>query len=347
MKQLGGQRSGAGSSPLARGLRLVDGPKNPSAGIIPARAGFTQRTSRWRGASSDHPRSRGVYTIPRPGIGGGAGSSPLARGLLSITRAHRAAGGIIPARAGFTPPHVSRERSRGDHPRSRGVYHEWQLRRYPISGSSPLARGLRMRFDSPKTRSRIIPARAGFTSWSVNSLIPRTDHPRSRGVYHVRRRERTRSWGSSPLARGLLVAVRGVEAGVRIIPARAGFTRTPRRPCGPRKDHPRSRGVYAASASLSYPSTWIIPARAGFTAGSSVVDAFHGDHPRSRGVYRNFAARFPTKEGSSPLARGLLWTVDGTLARNRIIPARAGFTRRGGIMRRGPRDHPRSRGVYL
>ena len=51
--------------------------------------------------------------------------------------------------------------------------------------------------------------------------------------------------------------------------------------------------------------------------------------------------------GSSPLARGLPLSQPPRLSRQRIIPARAGFTpsRRG---RAGLRpDHPRSRGVYL
>ena len=71
------------------------------------------------------------------------------------------------------------------------------------------------------------------------------DHPRSRGVYAGMLFVRNGRLGSSPLARGLLGALArcGGEGG--IIPARAGFT------CGPtervltRKDHPRSRGVYA------------------------------------------------------------------------------------------------------
>ena len=50
--------------------------------------------------------------------------------------------------------------------------------------------------------------------------------------------------------------------------------------------------------------------------------------------------------GSSPLARGLLdLGVQGGQAA-RIIPARAGFTHRGGLDRVACQDHPRSRGVY-
>ena len=40
------------------------------------------------------------------------------------------------------------------------------------------------------TMTRIIPARAGFTTWSISAAPPRTDHPRSRGVYSTPARKR-------------------------------------------------------------------------------------------------------------------------------------------------------------
>ena len=70
------------------------------------------------------------------------------------------------------------------------------------------------------------------------------------------------------------------------------------------------------------------------------------DHPRSRGVYvRDRAKRFGLG-GSSPLARGLRPVKITDAKSGRIIPARAGFTRRPVPHRTGPMDHPRSRGVY-
>ena len=93
----------SGSSPLARGLPGGCQQGDAPPGIIPARAGFTfPRTSLFLGPM-DHPRSRGVYpgTGPRPRSG--SGSSPLARGLLSVKTYGAQHKGIIPARAGFTP----------------------------------------------------------------------------------------------------------------------------------------------------------------------------------------------------------------------------------------------------
>ena len=195
--------------------------------------------------------------------------------------------------------------------------------------------------------ARIIPARAGFTTGTRFWSGPPWDHPRSRGVYKA---PITRPWyrmGSSPLARGLLRGRLRQGGHDRIIPARAGFTTPPSPRCTGSRDHPRSRGVYAAallrraSARGSSPlarglrttgvgravALRIIPARAGFTArhdGGGTV-----------------------RHGSSPLARGLLPGAHGAGAPDGIIPARAGFTRRR-PRRPPPRgDHPRSRGVYL
>ena len=70
------------------------------------------------------------------------------------------------------------------------------------------------------------------------------------------------------------------------------------------------------------------------------------DHPRSRGVYRGHMSRTSIPRGSSPLARGLLRASVEKGLLERIIPARAGFTRRRSRCGSAGGDHPRSRGVY-
>ena len=70
------------------------------------------------------------------------GSSPLARGLQGELLLRVEQVGIIPARAGFTPPAPPSQHSRRDHPRSRGVYANEEDRVKAAGGSSPLARGL-------------------------------------------------------------------------------------------------------------------------------------------------------------------------------------------------------------
>ena len=70
------------------------------------------------------------------------------------------------------------------------------------------------------------------------------------------------------------------------------------------------------------------------------------DHPRSRGVYQRVGDLGAERDGSSPLARGLLGVPYVWGGSSRIIPARAGFTRRPLRLGRIVKDHPRSRGVY-
>ena len=298
--------------------------------------------------------------------GSGFGSSPLARGLPAAVRRGIWEPRIIPARAGFTRAHSTPTRATRDHPRSRGVYGIANVLVLHRLGSSPLARGLLPGGVPRQGHRRIIPARAGFTGQLLAQVRGRRDHPRSRGVYTAIRRRTWRTCGSSPLARGLLLKVVEAGIGLRIIPARAGFTAREIDSAAAPGDHPRSRGVYPPAGrtgpgnrgssplarglpldtTAQTSAQGIIPARAGFTSGAPPESDRPGDHPRSRGVYalgRHWACE---PQGSSPLARGLrscgLLVVGGV----GIIPARAGFTPEfGGAQRRGG-DHPRSRGVY-
>ena len=200
----------------------------------------------------------------------------------------------------------------------------------------------------------------------VSSSWSGKDHPRSRGVYSTPLGVMPLKNGSSPLARGLHPRDERDRVLPRIIPARAGFTRgqAVRRPG--LRDHPRSRGVYMikyhftvtsmgssplarglhAAQQAPYAPRRIIPARAGFTAVCARRRQQRGDHPRSRGVYRPLTRGSLLIRGSSPLARGLHYSLDRIFMHMRIIPARAGFTYVPWPSRRGHRDHPRSRGVY-
>ena len=214
------------------------------------------------------------------------------------------------------------------------------------AGSSPLARGLRGSVSWTTAQQGIIPARAGFTNSRTFRRPGRQDHPRSRGVYASAAASSAVPPGSSPLARGLPVDDADSAGEPGIIPARAGFTASASTaPSGP-PDHPRSRGVYLTRGAAS---RWfrgssplargllpvrglddgehgIIPARAGFTSSGTRSTASSEDHPRSRGVYDQTDEETRLKNGSSPLARGLLDLGVQRGQAARIIPARAGFT---------------------
>ena len=176
----------SGSSPLARGLRLAAVAQDRVLRIIPARAGFTDDFKELKKFTTDHPRSRGVYSTSQRSVERSMGSSPLARGLRSLASLRRGTSGIIPARAGFTVSIRATTMSTGDHPRSRGVYNSFPQGFLGERGSSPLARGLLTVTGNASFTDGIIPARAGFTPWSEGSCTHVTDHPRSRGVYCAR-----------------------------------------------------------------------------------------------------------------------------------------------------------------
>ena len=233
-------------------------------------------------------------------------------------------------------------------------------------GSSPLARGLRVAVDDQGPRAGIIPARAGFTSGPALPVVGAADHPRSRGVYEVVYGLGEPVRGSSPLARGLRGDHRTHHRRRRIIPARAGFTGDDEDVLPGPEDHPRSRGVYVQESrpSVSHAGSSplarglhndlkniarrrrIIPARAGFTLFVIVMHRWGKDHPRSRGVYSPSPSPSCGAAGSSPLARGLPDDGDPQQNVDRIIPARAGFTRCPTASHSPFQDHPRSRGVY-
>ena len=176
------------------------------------------------------------------------GSSPLARGLRLTSRGTWVPDGIIPARAGFTWTAGRSRQVRWDHPRSRGVYETSNRGRSSPEGSSPLARGLPSHVHATSSASRIIPARAGFTSSRPGKAPTSQDHPRSRGVYILGGILAIRRRGSSPLARGLHHRPRAGVVVDRIIPARAGFTTSIKENKCRWQDHPRSRGVYTCGS---------------------------------------------------------------------------------------------------
>ena len=198
------------------------------------------------------------------------------------------------------------EEASGDHPRSRGVYKPEDRLAMRQRGSSPLARGLHAATLDLITCARIIPARAGFTRTPWRERPPFSDHPRSRGVYTWAAAPSCPTYGSSPLARGLRSAHRGVALPDRIIPARAGFTRLVSRRPQQLADHPRSRGVYVDWPSQAAAEVGSSPLARGLHVISSLERKRNRDHPRSRGVYFVWSKGLVTFMGSSPLARGLL-----------------------------------------
>ena len=154
------------------------------------------------------------------------------------------------------------------------------------------------------------------------------------------------SCGSSPLARGTLVFSGFLNAGLRLIPARAGNTFQILLSHENIEAHPRSRGEHALSSQkedypggssppvlgtrhpiLSQPSrARLIPARAGNTKQVPAAASGARAHPRSRGEHVIAGENFGITTGSSPLARGTCVVPVAIACGERLIPARAGNT---------------------
>ena len=158
------------------------------------------------------------------------------------------------------------------------------------------------------------------------SAVCRTDHPRACGANFVLSVSGLALCGSSPRVRGKpdcgFIAVKSV----RIIPARAGQTKSIAIGggcyCGP---SPRVRGKRPRRAGSTC-ACRIIPARAGQTLAVRRGSCRRTDHPRACGANIAMITFSVMVSGSSPRVRGKRQRPRKRRARTRIIPARAGQT---------------------
>ena len=213
-----------GSSPLARGTRVIPESIGLVVGLIPARAGNTAGMRYATARYGAHPRSRGEHRPARHYRRRAPGSSPLARGTHTRAAARRSPLGLIPARAGNTQYRKRSYRGHGAHPRSRGEHLGIDNTEFFVEGSSPLARGTLTLTGTIKALSGLIPARAGNTVWGGVTIRTIRAHPRSRGEHLKNPRPHTSSGGSSPLARGTRSVFACSLTRRGLIPARAGNT---------------------------------------------------------------------------------------------------------------------------
>ena len=152
---------------------------------------------------------------------------------------------------------------------------------------------------------------------------------------------------------------------VRIIPAHAGQTCTPRTSCDFPQDHPRACGANACmtgvidnvdgssprmrgkhiQTNLLSNSLRIIPAHAGQTYLRTDCRNRMSDHPRACGANCSNALHHYVRLGSSPRMRGKRAAPRSCMGAARIIPAHAGQTQFGVGNRVCRTDHPRACGA--
>ena len=171
-----------------------------------------------------HPRWRGEHIWRFDYRYRLVGSSPLARGTQPPRLKRPGVGRFIPAGAGNTARRIKAPRQSPVHPRWRGEHGRFGSPSWPLSGSSPLARGTPLRRVSTLPTARFIPAGAGNTAVERIPAAGVTVHPRWRGEH---------SW-----------APQIVPLGVRFIPAGAGNTSRADQGCLFQPVHPRWRGEH-------------------------------------------------------------------------------------------------------
>ena len=191
-------------------------------------------------------------------------------------------------------------------------------------GSSPHARGTRLRVLHGLDVLRFIPACAGNAWLRSMRCRPSSVHPRMRGERQFWADSGRRRYGSSPHARGTPHGIRWFENPIRFIPACAGNAERSSGLCGQQTVHPRMRGercvaYFTASRAVGSsphargtrkgPLSWscknrFIPACAGNAPVWAAARLRAAVHPRMRGERAPRAARTRAPRGSSPHARG-------------------------------------------
>ena len=236
----------AGSSPRVRG-KHGSGRRFPGGvRIIPARAGQTLRRGQWHRHDADHPRACGAN-----------GLSLLLTNVFPW---------IIPARAGQTATANSNLAQATDHTRACGANSTTTGADSWNNGSSPRVRGKHAGGRNIRVIARIIPARAEQTVRRGRGCAVAADHPRACGANNATQITARYVNGSSPRVRGKLPAYANPQQMVRIIPARAGQTLSPRMLNISFTDHPRACGA-------NY-------------GGVPVIQPVAGSSPRVRGKHR-------------------------------------------------------------
>ena len=111
-----------GSSPHVRGALRRTTTISIPRGIIPACAGSTQRSRRYRQPCRDHPRMCGEHASTGRNLHVRSGSSPHVRGALEFPHHPQTGRGIIPACAGSTGEKTGDHVAHRDHPRMCGEH---------------------------------------------------------------------------------------------------------------------------------------------------------------------------------------------------------------------------------
>ncbi len=191
-----------------------------------------------------HPRERGEHALHSAANPALPGSSPRARGAHVRAELRPLEVGLIPASAGSTWPWKLTKRRTRAHPRERGEHwlagETWAL----DAGSSPRARGARLRCRTRARARGLIPASAGSTGFLFFDCGAGGAHPRERGEHFANNYVDGPDRGSSPRARGAREDRGFIHRQCGLIPASAGSTTHAILVIFTPGAHPRERGEH-------------------------------------------------------------------------------------------------------
>ena len=171
-------------------------------GIIPAYAGNTFSATPTPTSTGDHPRVCGEHDCGAGIQSTAKGSSPRMRGTRYRLERGWIIVGIIPAYAGNTIQNRPFAATVGDHPRVCGEHTRTGCSGRTVLGSSPRMRGTRIHANVAGRTVGIIPAYAGNTRSTTNTLDCTEDHPRVCGEHDSWGWNVVITLGSSPRMRG-------------------------------------------------------------------------------------------------------------------------------------------------
>ena len=195
-----------------------------------------------RSRPRDHPRVCGeegltFHQMLRP-----TGSPPRMRGRDLKYFMREASDGITPAYAGKSPPTWTPPCLRGDHPRVCGEEVERTCSRSPQRGSPPRMRGRACRVADYRQGPWITPAYAGKRLSLFFTPLCCRDHPRVCGEENDPDARSGSIKGSPPRMRGRVLRHKQHIRLIRITPAYAGKSWSPRARRSTLPDHPRVCG---------------------------------------------------------------------------------------------------------
>ena len=190
--------------------------------FIPACAGNAPLSASGARLTAVHPRMRGERFFRIQTAVAGRGSSPHARGTHGCWWGSDREVRFIPACAGNARRGVFHLPPGPVHPRMRGERPRCPVKRRPDDGSSPHARGTRVKCQVACQACRFIPACAGNAFSGRREFLSPTVHPRMRGERRIEYARAPVAYGSSPHARGTPARPARPRSRCRFIPACAG-----------------------------------------------------------------------------------------------------------------------------